>query len=105
MSIKSQTKKIVSAADVASDITSEVIDLRLNYGVFIQATFTGAPSGSIVLQASNDKTTWTTLDSVTISSTTPLSINKDAIHAPYLRVYKGSGGTGSCTVTLTLKGV
>lgn len=102
--MKCQTKEIISAGNVANNLTSETIDLRFNYGVFIQASFTGSPSGTVVLQGSNDESNWSTLDSVSISGTTLLSINKDAIYSPYIRVYKAAGGTGSMTVTASIKG-
>lgn len=103
--IKSQTVELISAADVSANIESDVIDLRFNLGVYIQASFTGSPSGSVVLQASNDQSNWSTLDTVSISGTTLLSINKPDIYAPYVRVIKASGGTGTMSVSLTLKGV
>lgn len=101
--MKFQTKEIASTKDVASDIESDILDLRFNYGVFIQATLTGSPTGDIVLQGSNDKKTWSDLDKVTISTTSHF-INKDAIYAPFIRVYKKAGGTGTMTVTSTIKG-
>ena len=104
MSIKSQTKEVLTAANVASAQTSESIDLRFNFGVFIQASYTGSPSGDVVLQASSDNVVWTDIDKVTISGASNF-INKDAIYAPYIRVYKAAGGTGTITVNVTIKGV
>jgi hypothetical protein len=101
--MKYQTKTIANAADPASNITSEVLDLRFNYGVFIQAIYTGAPTGDIVLQGSNDQTTWNEISKVTISGSSQI-INQDAIYAPYIRVFKAAGGTGTVTITATIKG-
>lgn len=101
--MKFQTKTIVSAANPASDITSEVLDLRFNYGVFIQAIYTGAPTGDVILQGSNDQTTWNEIAKVTIAGSSQI-INQDAIYAPYIRVFKASGGTGTVTITATIKG-
>jgi hypothetical protein len=101
--MKSITKTVLSAVNVANNQTSEAIDLRFNYGVFVQAALTGSPTGDIVLQASNDLVTWTELDKVTISTTSHF-INKDAIYAPYVRIYKAAGGTGTMSVTVTVKG-
>lgn len=107
--MKFQTKEIVSAADVASDITSSEIDLRYNYGCAYQAKLTGAPSGDVLLQGTNDdpdsaSAEWTTIKTDTISGTTTIANNVDGLYWPYIRVYKAAGGTGTMTVTITIKG-
>lgn len=101
--MKFQTKTIIDAGDPAGNLTSEQLNLQNNYGVFIQAVLTGAPTGDIVLQGSNDEVNWLEIDKVTIS-TSQHYINKDAIYAPFIRVYKAAGGTGTVTVTATIKG-
>ena len=102
--MKFQTVEIITSGNPSANLTSEVIDIRFNYGVFIQAKYTGSPTGDIVLEASNDQVTWTQIDKVTISGASNF-INKDAIYAPYVRIYKAAGGTGTVTVTATIKGV
>lgn len=102
--MKFQTVEILTAGDPSGNLTSDVLDIRLNYGVFIQAKYTGSPTGDIALEASNDQVTWTQIDKVTISGSSNF-INKDAIYAPYVRVHKLAGGTGSVTVSATIKGV
>jgi hypothetical protein len=102
--MKFQTKTILSAADVSSNQTSEVVDLRFNYGFAVQASFTGSPTGSVLVEGSNDQVNWSAIDTLTISGTNLLSSNKDAIYFPFVRVYKAAGGTGTITATITIKG-
>lgn len=102
--MKFQTKTIVSAADVASNITSETINLEYNFGYAVQASFTGSPTGTVLVQGSNDQTNWSTLDTLTISGTTLQHANRDAVYFPFIRAFKAAGGTGTMTVTITIKG-
>lgn len=107
--MKYQTKTIIAAGDVSGALASEIIDLRYNYGCAVQVTLTGAPSGDVILQGSNGdpataSSTWSTIDSATISGTTSIAFNKDALYWPYVRVIKASGGTGTLTATITIKG-
>jgi hypothetical protein len=101
--MKFQTKTIVNGENVANSITSGSLNLEVNFGVFVQAILTGSPSGDIVLQASTDEVNWVDIDKVTISGSQHY-INKDAIYAPYIRVYKAAGGTGTLTIKATIKG-
>lgn len=107
--MKYQTKKIVDAANVASDITSTEIDLRFNYGCVYQAKLTGAPSGDVILQGTNDEPSessraWSTIKTDTISGTNTIANNVDGLYWPFIRVFKAAGGTGTMTVTITIKG-
>jgi hypothetical protein len=107
--MKYQTKTIVDAEDVSGAITSAEIDLRNNYGCAYQAKLSGAPSGDVVLQGTNDEPSassreWTTIKTDTISGTTTIANNVDGLYWPYIRVYKAAGGTGTMTVTITIKG-
>lgn len=102
--MKSVTDTILNAVNVATNQVSSAIDLRFNYGYAIQCSFTGAPSGSVLVEGSNDKTNWSQITSLTVSGVNILSDNKDAVYWPYIRVSKASGGTGTMTVTITIKG-
>lgn len=102
--MKFQTKTIVTAGDVAGNLTSSVMNLENNYGYAVQASFTGAPSGTVLIQGSNDEVNWSTLDTLTISGTTVLHANRDAVYFPFVRAFKAAGGTGTMTVTMTIKG-
>jgi hypothetical protein len=108
--MKFRTKTIISAGNVAGNLASSTIDLRYNYGVAVQCSLTGVPSGDVLLQGTNDDPSavaspnWTTVDTSTISGTTLISFNKDGLYWPWLRVYKAAGGTGTLTATVTVKG-
>lgn len=99
-----QTDTIIDAADVSVDATSPVIDFRYLYGFAVSATFTGAPTGTVIIQGSNDQTNWTPIATLTISGTTAQYDNKDAIYWPYIRAFKAAGGTGTVKVMITTKG-
>jgi hypothetical protein len=105
MSIKYQVIDALSAADVASNQTSPTIDIRFNYGYAVVCTFTGAPTGTVLIRGSIDGTTWITLDTLTVSGTTTLAVNRSDVFYPYLSVYKASGGTGTVTAKICIKGV
>lgn len=100
--MKFQDKVILDAVNVANNQVSEVIDLRFNYGYAIVATFTGSPTGNLLVEASIDKITWVQLSSDAVSAT--ISKNVDAVYYPYLRVSKAAGGTGTMTVKIAIKG-
>ena len=103
--MKSVTDTIINAADVANNIESEWVDMRFNYGYAIQATFTGSPSGSVVVEGSNDKSALTQISTTTITGTNTIGLNQDAVFWPWIRVKKAAGGVGTLSVSLTLKGV
>jgi hypothetical protein len=102
--MKFQTKTILTAGDVSGNLTSDVIDLRFNYGFAVQCLFTGAPTGNVIIQGSNDESNWSTITTIATSGTTTLASNNDGIFWPYVRVTKAAGGTGTMTVTITIKG-
>lgn len=101
---KYQTKKIIDAGDVSEEIFSAVVNLQNNYGFAVQVSFDGSPSGVVVIQGSNDQENWSVIDTLSIFGNSLLSSNKDAIYWPFIRVYKDDGGTGTMTVTITVKG-
>lgn len=102
--MKQKTDTILSAADVSVGATSEVVDLRYSYGFAAVTTFTGAPTGNVVIEGSIDQTTWVQINSQAISGTTPVFLNQDAIYYPYVRVFKAGGGTGTMTTKISFKG-
>lgn len=104
MSIKFITKTILSAGDVSGALTSSIMNLQNNYGYAVQATFTGSPTGSVLVQGSNDQQNWSDLDTLTISGTDILFANRDGVYFPFIRVSKLAGGTGTMTVKITIKG-
>ena len=94
----------LEAANVAVNQASEIFDIRYNYGYAVQATFTGSPSGTVLVEGSIDKVNWSTISTLTISGLTVQADNKDGIYWPYIRVSKASGGTGTVSVKLSVKG-
>ena len=103
--MKSFVNTILNAVDVSSNQSSDAIDLRFNYGYAVQATFTGSPSGSVLVEGAMEPSgPWSQISSLTISGLTTLSDNKDAIYWPYIRVSKAAGGTGTMTVKMCVKG-
>ena len=102
---KYQVETVVDAASTVSDFTSTLMDLRGNYGYCAVATLTGAPTGTILIQGSLDKVTWFTLDTLTISGTTALSVQRDAVYYMYIRAFHtGAAGAGTATVKIGIKG-
>lgn len=104
MSIKSKASTLVTAGNVAADISSGPIDIRFNYGLVIVASFTGAPSGAVLVEGSIDNITWVQISTDTISGTTSIGKNLDALYWQYVRVTKAAGGTGTMTVKVSVKG-
>jgi hypothetical protein len=102
---KFQVETVVDASTTASDFTSKIMDLRLNYGYCVSVTFTGAPTGTILIQGSLDQESWFTLDTLTISGATPLSAQRDAVYYMYIRAFHvGAAGAGTATVKIGIKG-
>lgn len=104
MSIKSKSSTIINAESVAGALASGAIDISHNYGVAIVASFTGAPSGSVVVQGSIDGSTWVEISTDAISGTTAIGKNLDALYWAFIRVSKAAGGTGTMTVKINIKG-
>jgi len=100
---------VVNAGDMSANIT-QVIYPELSYMVnlAVQSVYTGAPTGTLQLYASNDKTTWSTLGnafSASISASGDTLWNLANIGYPYARVvYTYTSGTGNLTVKFFAKG-
>lgn len=107
--------KALSAANMASTITSPVTTIQWLDNIAIQFNFTGSPTGTFSVQGSldydpntNNPGTWNsvTLDPVPVASGSSGSIliNMDELAFPYLRVqYVPSGGTGSLDYFISAK--
>ena len=100
--------KIISAGDLSGNITSETIDVRLQYGWSVIAAWTGtAPSGTIKVQASPDGVLWvdTGVSASLSGNTGSYFVNKEWQFYPYLRiVYTRTAGTGSVDIWFAGKG-
>lgn len=74
----------VGTADAASDI----IDFRNSYGFSVQWNIAGtSPTGSAIVQGSNDGESWTAVSTVAVSASGSSFDNKDAIYYKYLRAF------------------
>jgi hypothetical protein len=100
--------KVVDAASMDADITSQVIDVRLQYGFTAFAAWTGTPTGTLKIQASPDGiNNWLDIG-VSVSpagSAASWFSNQQWQFYPYLRfVYTRSSGTGTLNLWFTGKG-
>lgn len=104
-------KTMLNAADMGADIVSEAIDMKrfLQFGIIWTAT--GTPTGTLLVQFSNDGITW--VDSATMSTALSGSgatsffngINSNVCAFDKLRLkYTRSSGSGSITATIQAKG-
>jgi len=101
--------KVVDAASLAGNVTSQVIDIRLQYGFSIFAAWTGTPSGVLKMQASPDGVNgWADVTGVSASpagSSGSYFVNKEWQFYPYVRfIYTRTSGTGSLDVWYCGKG-
>jgi hypothetical protein len=111
-------EQIITAANVASTTTSQLVPASNLYRCSVQFALTGSPSATAVLQASNDviagsgmntghpvPTNWVTLgSSVSLSSASPVLIPSQETCYQWLQVVVTGGGTGTVTVTLQGQG-
>jgi hypothetical protein len=101
--------KVIAAGSMAADITSEVIDIRLQYGFSVFAAWTGTPTGAIKMQASPDGvSSWLDVSGVSASPAGAAGsyfVNQQWQFYPYIRfVYTRSSGSGSLDLWFTGKG-
>lgn len=101
--------KIIAAGDLSGNLTSDVIDVRLQYGFSVFAAWTGTPTGTLKLQASPDGVNqWADVPSVSVAPAGGSSswfTNQQWQFYPYIRfVYLRTAGTGSLDLWFTGKG-
>jgi hypothetical protein len=101
--------KVVDAASLAASVTSQVIDIRHQYGFAIFAVWTGTPTGVLKMQASPDGiNNWADVSGITASPAGAAGsyfVNKEWQFYPYIRfLYTRSSGTGSLDIWYTGKG-
>jgi hypothetical protein len=108
---------IISAGDMSGNITSEAVLIKTIYGYSAQAVFTGAPTGSLTLEASNASTddpstasssgTWTEItgSSTAVAAAGNQMWNYSGAFYKWVRVkYAFTGGTGVLNVNYFGKG-
>jgi len=101
--------KVIAAGSMAGNLTSDAIDIRLQYGFAVFAAWTGTPTGVLKMQASPDGISgWLDITGVTASPSGGAGsyfLNKEWQFYPYVRfVYTRTSGTGSLDVWYTGKG-
>lgn len=100
--------KVIANHDMSGSVTSEALDVRLQYGFTIFAVASGAAAGgTIKVQASPDGTTWADIGvSNTFTGTGTWLSNQQWQFYPYVRlVYTTAGGSvGTLNVWFTAKG-
>lgn len=96
-----------ASANMASSATSDSQQLNWAFGYSICASTTGAPVGTLKLQASVDNTTFVDIDgsSVSISASGNSFWNVTDVMYGYFRlVYTRTSGTGTLTGEILYKG-
>ena len=101
--------KIISSGDLSGNITSEVIDIRLQYGFSVFAAWTGTPTGVLKMQASPDGvSSWVDVSGVSAAPAGGAGsyfVNQQWQFYPYIRfIYTRTSGTGSLDLWFTGKG-
>lgn len=101
--------KVIVNHDMSGSVTSEVLDVRLQYGFTVFAAASGAaPAGTFKIQASPDGITFTDVPTLsnTFSGAATYFTNQQWQHYPYIRlVYTTAGGSvGTLNVWFTAKG-
>lgn len=111
---------LLSAASVATTATSAPLLLEYAFGYSIQCVFTGTPTGTLILQASDDfnpaanfnvatfePTNWTSItgSSTNITAAGNVLFNTGDIYYRYVRaVYTPVSGSGTLTIVGNAKG-
>ena len=101
------SEQIVTAGDMAANVTSLTINLNHMSQFNVQALFTGSPVGAIKIQQSNDGTNWDDVpaSSVSVSAAGSQSWNLYMVGYPWARlVYTRTSGTGTLNATVYAKG-
>lgn len=98
----------ISGGDMSGNITGPAQDLSYIIGYAVHAIWTGTPTGTVVLQVSNDGVTW---ENITTTSTATGGIADsvlfnitDAMYKKVRLTYTRTSGTGTLNVTFMGKG-
>lgn len=119
MSIKYANTLLVDGGAMTADITSDYLDIRFNYGVALQAVWSGtSPVGNLIVQGTcrdisqdpaGTSLNWTNLGGTTIAvsgNSGSILYNLEGLFFTAVRVfYDFTSGTGSLDVTANIKGV
>lgn len=97
--------KAFDAVDMTANRVSSVIDISELVGFAAHEIYTGSPTGTLVVEGSNDGTNFVTVDTNSLTGSAGQKlVEKDRAHWRYIRVsYTFSSGTGSLTVYVSGK--
>jgi hypothetical protein len=113
---------MLTAGDMTLTLHSAPLELAYMLGYCIQATYSGSPVGTLILEGSNDvpnpmdanfqyasfvPTNWTTIanSSVAISGPDAVLINVSGVYYRYVRAtYTPTSGSGALTIVGNAKG-
>ena len=96
--IFSLNQKVIDVGDMSGNLFSTIVDLGEIVHYSVQEIYSGSPVGSILIQASNDGASFSTIDTNAISTSGSKMFNSEAGFR-YLKVsYTFGSGTGSLSV-------
>lgn len=103
--IFSINKQILNAQSMSTDITSDTVDIAELVGYCVHAIWTGAPTGRVRAEASNDNINFVEVSSEdTAGAAGQYLVNYENQHYRYVRVrYSRTSGTGNLTVYVSGK--
>lgn len=102
----------IASEDMSASITGDPINLASHMGIALQCIMSGAPVGTLKLQASCDLTqdessvvNWTDIGDAAITVSGSKIFNCRNIYYKWIRaVYVPTSGSGTLTVNYTVKG-
>ena len=105
MSLLLLNQHLIDNQSMASDITSEVIDLSSVSGFAVHSIWTGVPVGNIIIQGSNNSENFVDLATVAAGGAAGQNMfNYEHVHFRYIRVfYDSTSGTGNLDVYVSAK--
>lgn len=98
-------KHVIDSGDMSGNLDSGLIDLSNVLGYAVQAVWSGAPVGNIVIEGSNDGINFKTISTTAAGgSSGSILSNNDGIHYVYLKViFTFTSGSGTLDVNVSGK--
>lgn len=96
----------ISAVSMGTDITSSSINVDEAYHAAVHWVYASgaAPTGSLIIQASNDNTNWFVVSTTAITDNGNTLINLPSIGYSWLRLFWDyTSGTGTLTAVVNAK--
>jgi len=97
--------QISNAVSLGSSFNSSTVDISEVIGYAVQLTYTGTPTGSLTINASNDGTNFFTVATVTLTGSAGTNVqNFTQAHYKYVRIsYTFTSGAGTLTAYVSGK--